>query len=371
MISRLDRVVMRDTAWTALIAVLGTTFLFTALGLYQIVNRFEVTPRFATLLSFAPSLWISLLPFSLPVSVLFAACLVFGRMRAERELLLIAASGVPPWRPFFGLAPIGLLAALACAVVVSEFGPQAYVERHGLQRKALADFIDHPPQGPRELRFPGSGTSMDISYARVDGGAFESLSVMVYTDDGLRASLTADRARITYQRQSGMMLLTACEQPRLIEFDPLLGNPIGTPLAADRINELRVPFDFGSDEEPDAPKAMRTAALLERVSQEHDQGTERGAASELARRIGLSGASLLLPLLGALLAALVSHPNRLFAVAAGVIPSALLYFPVLIACQNLTEKSNLPWPVAAAAPMVLTAIACVMVLRVHWRASWA
>src|SRR5690606_8976216 len=109
MISRLDKLVLRDVALLTLVCVLGLTFLFTALSLYQIVNRFEVTPHFDTLMSFAPSLWISLLPMTLPMSALFAATLVFGRMRGERELLLLAAAGVAPWRPFVMLLPIGLI----------------------------------------------------------------------------------------------------------------------------------------------------------------------------------------------------------------------------------------------------------------------
>lgn len=371
MIRRLDRVILRDTLLTALIAVIGMTFLFTALGLYQIVNRFEVTPRFGTLLSFAPSLWVSLLPFSLPVSALFGASMVFGRMRAERELLLLAASGVAPWRPFLALLPVGMLASALVGFTVSELGPQAYAERHSLQRRALADFIDHPPQGPRELRFPGSGTSLDISYASFDGGHFDGLSVMVYNDQGLLASLTARRARIVYQRISGNLLLTGCVEPRLVQFNPATGSPAGTPLVAERINELRVPFDFGAEDEPDAPKAMATIALARHMQAEAAAGGQRSAASEATRRIGLTLGGLMLPLLGALLAALVSHPNRLFAIGAGVVPAALAYFPALIACQGLAASGAVAAPVAALIPSLILLMGGGAVLRLHWRSGWA
>ena len=187
MISRLDIVVLRDVAVLTLICVLGLTFLFTALSLYQIVNRFEVTPHFNTLMSFAPSLWVSLLPMTLPMSTLFAATLVFGRMRSERELLLLAAAGVAPWRPFVMLVPVGLVAATISWFGVSEYGPDAYAERHSLQRQALADFIDSPPQGPRELRFPGGSgpdASIDISYEAMRGGLYQDLKILVYNAAG-------------------------------------------------------------------------------------------------------------------------------------------------------------------------------------------
>ena len=375
MINRLDRVVLQGTALTALIAVLGMTFLFTALGLYQIVNNFQVTPRFSTLISFAPTLWISLLPFSLPVSVLFAASMVMGRMRAENELLLLAASGVAPWRPFVALAPLGIVTAALSGFAVSDLGPSAYLERDNLQRKALADFIDHPPQGPRELRFADSG--VDFSYSRFEGGHFEDLSLMHYgrlapeQEEGLLALLTARRARIVYMRQSRILLLTGCVQVRLVRFDPGTGAPVEGTLVAERMNELRVPFEFGATVQRNPPKSMPTQELLRRAGEELARPGRRGACGEIVRRAGLTGAGLWLPLLGALLAALVSHPNRLLAIGAGVVPSALVYYPAVMACQNLAEAGTLH-PLAASLAPALIACACIAILMgVHWRRGWA
>jgi len=344
MISRLDRMVLRDVLLLAILCALGLTFLFTALSLYQIVNRFEVTPRFSTLMAFAPSLWVSLLPMTLPMSALFASTLVFGRMRAERELLLLAASGVAPWRPFVMLLPVGLVVAGAAWLGVSVYGPGAYAERHSLQRQALADFIDHPPQGPRELRFPGGGEqpSIDISYGAVDRDAYQDLRILVYNDLGLLATLSARSASISYQRGSGAMLLTRCFEPRLVQFDPVTGKPMGAPLVADKINELRVPFTFGSEEEPNAPKAMGTRALLADIRKDiAERNKQHGAAAELVRRFSMAAAGLLLPLLGALLASLVNHPNRLFAIGAGVIPCAIGYYPLMTAATTLSESGSL------------------------------
>ena len=374
MISRLDIVILRDVALLTLVCVLGLTFLFTALSLYQIVNRFEVTPQIGTLMSFAPSLWVSLLPMTLPMSALFAATLVFGRMRAERELLLLAASGVTPWRPFVMLIPIGLVAALISWFGVSEFGPTAYAERHSLERQALADFIESPPQGPRELHFPGKGgpdPSIDISYARVEGGQYKDLKILVYNDLGLLASLSADTASIDYRRYSGTLVLTQCFEPRLIEFNPETGKPAGAPLVADKINELRVPFDFGSDTGPSAPKAMVTSELLQDIAKDVEQNShQRGAAAELVRRVGLALAGLLLPLLGALLASLVNHPNRLLAIGVGVIPSALGYYPLMTAATTLAENGTITPQVSMLVAPVATAIAAMLITAGLIRGRW-
>lgn len=375
MISRLDNVVLRDVALLTLVCVLGLTFLFTALSLYQIVNRFEVTPRFGTLVSLAPSLWVSLLPMTLPMSALFAATLVFGRMRAERELLLLAASGVTPWRPFVMLVPIGIAACAASWFGVSEFGPKAYADRHSLERQALADFIDHPPQGPRELHFPGGGgpdPSFDISYERVENGRYLDLKILVYNDLGLLASLSASSATISYQRYSGTMVLTECFTPRLIQFEPESGKPSGAPLVADKINDLKVPFTFGSDRGPSAPKAMVTTELLADIDKDIQQSSEqRGAAAELVRRTGLSLAGLLLPILGALLASLVNHPNRLFAIGVGVIPSALGYYPLMTAATTLAENGTIQPQIAMLVAPAATVLASVFIVIGLIRGRWA
>ena len=78
MIKRLDRAVLTEVVVITLISVLGLTFLFSAISLYRIVNSFAVTPHISTLASIAPSLWISLMPLTVPISALFAAALVFG-----------------------------------------------------------------------------------------------------------------------------------------------------------------------------------------------------------------------------------------------------------------------------------------------------
>jgi len=281
---------------------------------------------------------------------------------------------VTPWRPFVMLIPIGLVAALISWFGVSEFGPTAYAERHSLERQALADFIESPPQGPRELHFPGKGgpdPSIDISYARVEGGQYKDLKILVYNDLGLLASLSADTASIDYRRYSGTLVLTQCFEPRLIEFNPETGKPAGAPLVADKINELRVPFDFGSDTGPSAPKAMVTSELLQDIAKDVEQNShQRGAAAELVRRVGLALAGLLLPLLGALLASLVNHPNRLLAIGVGVIPSALGYYPLMTAATTLAENGTIAPQVSMLVAPVATAIAAMLITAGLIRGRW-
>jgi lipopolysaccharide export LptBFGC system permease protein LptF len=419
MIWRVHRQLIRELAVLTVVCSLGLTFLFSAIGLYQVVNQLGFTPHITTLLSFAPTLAVSLLPLTLPISALFAGAWVFGRMRADRELLLIAASGVSPWRPFLGLIPLGIAVAFVTWYGVSELGPDAYADRHRLQRKALADLLDHPPQGPRELRFPGRGgtdPSLDMSYASVDGGEYEDLTVLVYNSEGLLATLHARSARIEYLRYSGLLSLTRCFEPRLIQFNPqsmidqhdtdgdgrlslkefarqasktrpleeqfrerdldgngyLDGNeargagwPTGTPLVAERIDELRMPFDFGSERETQSNKALGTVQLLEKVRRESDK-ENRGASAELVRRSGLTLGGLVLPLLGALLAGMINHPNRLLAIGVGVIPAAVGYYPVMTAAATLAEKATLS-PIAAA--LLAPAAAVLAIALAAWRVT--
>ncbi|MCF6228171.1 MAG: LptF/LptG family permease [Planctomycetes bacterium] len=375
MISRLDKSVLRDITTLTVIGVLGLTFLFSALSLYQIVNRFEVTPNIDTLLSFAPSLWVSLLPMTLPISALFATAMVFGRMRSDRELLLLSAAGVAPWRGFAAVIPVGIIVAGISWFGVSEWGPDAYSERHNLQRKALADFIDHPPRGPRELRFPGSGdgqASVDISYKDFSSGRFENLSIIIYNNEGLLSTLTTRSARITYQRHTGTMTLARCADPRLMTFDPITGAPVGSAIVATRINELQIPFKFGSDSGPKSSKALNTTQLLNEVYLEIQRPkAKQGASAELVRRTGLAFAGLLLPLLGALLAAMINHPNRLLPIAIGVIPSAVGYYPVMTAASTLAESGTLNVYLGMAMAPLLTGITIFCLAVYQRKGRWA
>lgn len=375
MIWRIDKAVFRDLLLLTLVGVVGLTFLFSALGLYQIVTRLGFTPHIATLISFAPSLTVSLLPMTLPISALLAASMVFGRMRGERELLLLSSSGVSPWRPFVSLLPFGVIVAVISAVAVSELGPGAYAQRHELGRQALADLLDHPPQGPRELRLPREkpAASIDISYQSVHDGVYSDLTILAHVDadresgslGGLILSLQARSARIEYRRHSSTIRLTRCFEPRMIQFDPDTGRPVGTPLIAERINDLEVPFPLGEGDAPSGHKPKGTALLVrDMLSELEEGGSKRGAVSEFVRRAGLSLAGLVLPLLGALLAAMVNHPNRLLAIGAGVIPAAVGYYPLMTSATTLASDGTLPVIAAILFAPAVALLACTAVL---WR----
>lgn len=372
---RIDRAVIRDLLLLTVVGTFGLTFLFSALGLFQVVTQLGFTPHITTLLSFAPSLTVSLLPMTLPISALLASAMVYGRMRAERELLLLSSSGVVPWRPFVGLLPFGLVIAAISALAVSELGPSAYAQRHELGRRALADLLDHPPQGPRELRLlrDKPHASIEISYDSVNDGVFRNLTILAHVDGdsrrgtrgGLVMSLQARSASIEYLRHSGSIRLTRCFGPRMIQFDPESGRPTGTPLIAERVNELEVPFPLGGSDSPSGHKPKGTAQLVgDMLAELNAGGTKLGAASEFVRRAGVSLAGLILPLLGALLAALVNHPNRLLAIGAGVIPAAVGYYPLMTTATTLAANGTLP---VTAAIMLAPAAGLLVSFAIAWR----
>ncbi len=382
---RLDRAILREMLPLAFICLLGLTFLFTTVGLFQIVNRFEVTPRVTTLLAFWPVLWKSLLPMTLPISLTFAAAMVYGRMCAEGELLVLSSAGVSPWRHYAVLLPLGLICGAVSFYAASELGPDAYARRFALTRQALADFVNYPPGGARELRLNG----LDMSYADARDGRVYDLTLVLHSDigpsdqQGLLASLSADEARVRYDTDKLELVFVNVRNPRLVCFDPKTGAP-GTPhievfggdtkllspaMSASQIENLRYKYDFGGTGKAEGAKALGTVALLEQVEREAKGKGPSEAAGELVRRVGLGFAGLLLPLLGALLASLVNHPNRLLAIAAGVIPGALLFFPLMTAASGLARGGFDVTFSYLLAPLVVSA-ACVFVLAKHMRGRW-
>jgi lipopolysaccharide export LptBFGC system permease protein LptF len=206
-----------------------------------------------------------------------------------------------------------------------------------------------------------------MSYASVDRGEYDDLTIVVYNSEGLLSTLHARSARIEYLRYSGMLNLTRCFDLRMVPFDPRTGTPNGTPMVAEQVVELRVPFDFGSEKEPQSNKALGTFELLKKVRKDIDREADNsGASAELVRRSGLTLGGLVLPLLGALLAGMINHPNRLLAIGVGVIPAAVGYYPVMTAAATLAEKATLS-PLAAA--LLAPAAAMVAIVLAAWRVT--
>src|SRR4051794_19102276 len=105
--SLLNRMIFRDLLRVFALALVTLTGMFLMAGLIQEASQRGLTP--AQVIAAIPLLIPSTLPYTMPATTLFAACVVYGRLAADNEVTAIRAAGVHLGRLMMPVVLLGLL----------------------------------------------------------------------------------------------------------------------------------------------------------------------------------------------------------------------------------------------------------------------
>lgn len=127
----LQRMIFWELLRVFLLALIGLTGLFLLGGVIQEASHRGLSP--SQILQVAPLLIPSTLPYTVPATILFATCVVYGRMSHDHEITALRAAGVHLGRL---LAPAIVLAALVTIGLAC-----LYIEAIPRSRQKLADRV--------------------------------------------------------------------------------------------------------------------------------------------------------------------------------------------------------------------------------------
>ena len=130
----LNRMIFWELVRVFALSVTGLTGLFLVVGIIQQATQFGLTPQ--QLIGIVPLLVPSLLPYTIPATMLFATCVVYGRLAHDNEAVALKAAGVDLLtmiRPAFLL---GFLAAAGTAALQFTVIPNT---QRMIQEEAIRD----------------------------------------------------------------------------------------------------------------------------------------------------------------------------------------------------------------------------------------
>jgi lipopolysaccharide export system permease protein len=105
--SLLNRMIFRDLVRVFALALVTLTGMFLMAGLIQEASQRGLTPT--QVVAAIPLLVPSTLPYTVPATTLFAACVVYGRLAADNEVTAVRAAGVHLGRLMLPAVLLGLL----------------------------------------------------------------------------------------------------------------------------------------------------------------------------------------------------------------------------------------------------------------------
>ncbi len=135
-----------------------------------------------------------ILSFSMPISTLFAALLLFGRLSMDSEISAMKSCGISLWRLVAPLILLSILFSGVCVYINSEVAPEAKYANKRLLRDAG---VEAPISLLEEGRFINDFPGLMIYVGRKNGNVVKDVLAYELNDKGhIKRSIRAKRGRI-------------------------------------------------------------------------------------------------------------------------------------------------------------------------------
>ena len=213
-----------------------------------------------------------MLRFTLPLSILVATVLIFGRMSSDNEIVALKASGINLWQiiaPGLAICTVCSILCLAISLVIS---PVCRYEADTLRWSALSS-------APFSLLEPGVFTKLSnkcsIRVQKRDGDDLEYIHIQLRNGEGSLQDISAKRGRIHLDPQS---LLINLELHDAIISDIAFGNGYAVAKRHLSADTITLPIDYGSSQGKKnvtrKPKFMDLKMLFGRMRLMQDAGED-------------------------------------------------------------------------------------------------
>src|SRR5687767_8755736 len=106
-----------------LMSLVGLTGMFLLAGLIQEATQKGLSPT--QIIMAIPLIIPNTLPFTIPATTLFATCVVYGRMSADSEVLVLRAAGVNIYHLLWPAIVLGIITTVATAVLYYDTIPRS------------------------------------------------------------------------------------------------------------------------------------------------------------------------------------------------------------------------------------------------------
>lgn len=314
--------------------------------------------------------------FALPMGMLTATLLVFGRFSADQELTAARASGVSLVSMITPILLLSLALSLLCGLFNLEIAPQCRVAykqllfRLGFEKSAA--FL----QEDRFVDFPGW-----VVYTRKrDGNHLQDVRLYSIENGKLKKSVTASDGLLHVDETAGKLRVTLTNATAFFLIsDPDGGTGDGTNRqdGADEVPRWQPSFQEWYEDEIEFPKAskqfrkpklseMSFRQLREEITSRKQQGIDTTPAQvQLHRQVAFSFASIGFTLIGIPLG-IRAHRRETTAGIAMALVLVLIYYSFIILAQSWETRAELaPYLLVWVPNFVFQSVGAVLL----WRAN--
>jgi len=214
-----------------------------------------------------------LLAYSIPMSLLTAVVLIYGRLSADNEITAMRSSGLGMWKIFMPGIIIAILLSYGCV----KLNDEVYAYFHYKQRELKQDFKITDPQA---LLVPGHDTNefqgYKININRKEEGIFHDVTINEFLEDGRKRFIRADRGELIVNKETNELSFKLYDG--IIE-EPDLTNPQKFFQGSFGIYTIRFNDPYSSSKKGKPTKKRRDRTIKElrvQVKEYNDRLTNAG-----------------------------------------------------------------------------------------------
>jgi len=371
----LQRYITKELIKSFLMTVGILTTLFFLITAMQMIRKYSSYITFLDVITMSPLLMGHALAFSIPMSMLAATTLFYGKMAQDKEILILRVSGIHAQKIFQPSFLLGGVLCILCFYLNAELMPMALRQRSQLQYKAIDVLLNatFSTQGTNITFIP----NFSIRYQTLKDGEFKNIIIDHIENNNISQEILASSGKLTYDRNKGLLtfylkngsitnivvnkkeeVLSSNQKETRFAFQEFtLPIPLSTERKTVKLKVKEKGFkQLMADREKWQGKydeVTQRIKKLESKSNNQDKEKEILEAKKLQKsckimlndhiwrwhnRIAMALAPLLVVCLGSSLGLLIQHSNRLFAFGVSALPIMLIYYPLQMLGETLTDR---------------------------------
>lgn len=300
-----------------------------------------------------------ILTFVIPISLLTAAVLTYGRLAADNEVTTIRAAGINLWGTTKVIAIIALLCSAFTYYLADQILPRARYELFKMVRHSAVHLLNNRINGGEKIiqfsdflicygrRNPANGRLEAVVIQKFENGALSqqveaAWALLPTVDASNTVSMDLYKGQITnFKRQSAPLRFKGFH----FELDPL---------ASEGISNKRF-------------KDMSSRELWEHATKENIHGKELAKLKyTVYSKASMATGCFIFLLLGVPMGLVGKHGNRLVGFGFSLAIVFLLYYPLMLIFKAIGESAALPALLCAWMPnIILALLSGYLIKRVH------
>jgi len=363
-----DRYILRKVALVLVMSAVICSLSLAVIYLVRLAKDQTLGIPFLLVLRLMLYFNVFLLIYSVPISVLIACLLVFGRLAADNELTALRASGLSPLRVFASTLVLGLALSFVMFWLNGWAAPASHAAFTDLKFDAFNLNAVFRPGRTIQVK------NYSLHVGANKGGLLEEVTITVQSPQGRKTRIEAPWGEVKDRRDEGKVQLDLCEAEFFIEEEPgsSTGDPPPTQIVRESARLYQIVFNFddiksrtGGLTDKDELTVRELLARRTVLRREGDAALAGAYAFEFNKRLVFSLTPLVFALVGVPLGAWVHRGERGLGAAIAVGLAAAYYFLILGIEKGITSSSAVPSVLVWLPCLVFVGLGVWLMMRVN------